>query len=201
MKVYLYFLIDKAVIKKMTDTYLLESLNHFSEPGLEDYFFYAYTAKKKVAKKFEGMRDMKKFYKKEVEMDEEEFKDLENRFFRFSALSFQSLLCSEHQHITVPVTTGEYWYCVEAREESVQSLLDIQPKINPAIFTDKIIELLGRIDYIDSLFPDFQKYREYESSTHDYVLNNAWKNELGVFLWLYSMLLIPAKVIQEGYYE
>lgn len=201
MKVFLYFLTDKNVIKKMADTYLLESLNHFQEPGYEDYFFYAFTAKKKVAKKFEKMRDMTKFFKKEVEMDEEEYRELENQFYSFSALSMQSLLCGQHQHIVIPVTTGEYWYCVESRSESLCSMFEIMPKVTPEIFEDKIINLLGTIDYNNSMFPNFQPWREYQNEAHDYVLNNGWKNELGVFLFLYSMVVIPTKVIAEGEYE
>ena len=201
LKVFLYFLTDKKVIKKMADTYLLESLSHFKEPGYEDYFFYAFTNKKKVAKKFEQMRDMTKFFKKEVEMDEDEYKDLENRFYAFSVLSMQPLLCGEHKHIIIPITSGEYWYCVEARSESMQSMFELMPKVKPDIFKDKVIQLLGKLDYNDSMFPDFQPWREYSSETHDYVLNNAWKNELGVFLFLYSMLVIPTKVITEGEYE
>lgn len=201
MKVYLYFLTDRNIIKKMADTYLLESLDHFSEPGLEDYFFYAFTAKKKVAKKFEKMRDMSKFVKKEVEMDEDEFEDLKRRFYSFCSLSNQSLLCGQHRRIRIPITTGEYWYCVESKSESIHSMLDMMPKINPSIFEDKIIQLLGKLDYNNSMFPNFQPYREYTSDTFDYVLNNAWKNELGIFLFLYSMIVKPAEVIMEGEYE
>lgn len=201
LKVFLYFLTDKKVIKKMAKTYLLESLNHFQEPGYEDYFFYAFTTKKKVAKKFEQMRDMRKFFKKEVEMDEDGYKELEGNFYSFSALSIQPLLCGEHQHILIPVTTGEYWYSVESRSESIYSMMEIMPKIRPDIFEEKIIQLLGKLDYNDSMFPDFQPYREYTSDTHDYMLNNGWKNELGVFLFLYSMIVIPTKVISEGEYE
>lgn len=201
LKVFLYFLTDKKVIKKMADTYLLESLNHFQEPEYEDYFFYAFTPKKKVAKKFEQMRDMTKFFRKEVEMDEDEYKELERNFYSFSALSIQPLLCGEHQHILIPITTGEYWYCSEARSESLNSMMELMPKVKPDIFEEKIIQLLGKLDYIDSMFPDFQPYREYTSDTYDYMLNNGWKNELGVFLFLYSMVVIPTKVISEGDYE
>lgn len=201
MKVYLYFLTDKKVIKQMAGTYLLESLNHFQEPGYEDYFFYAFTSKKKVAKRFEKMRDMTKFFKKEEEMDEDEFKELERRFYSFSALSMQSLLCGQNRHIVIPVTTGEYWYTVESRSETICSMMDYMPKVRPEIFEDKIIELLGQIDYNSYMFPDFQPWREYTSDVHDYVINNGWKNELGVFLFLYSMIVIPAKVIAEGEYE
>lgn len=201
MKVFMYFLTDKSIIKKMSDTYLLESLNHFQEPGLEDYFFYAYTDKKKVAKKFEAMRNMQKFFKKEVEMDEDEFEELDKNFYSFSKLSMSPLLCGVHTRIVLPLTTGEYWYCVESRAESINSIFDLMKKVNPAIFTEKTIQLLGKLEYNDSMFKDFQPYREYTSKTHDYMLNNAWKNELGLFLYLYSMILLPDKVLMEGKYE
>lgn len=201
LKVFLYFLTDKEVIKKMSKTYLLESLNHFQEPGYEDYFFYAFTAKKKVSRKFEQMRDMRKFFKKEVDMDEDDYEELKKIFYSFSALSMQPLLCGQHQHILIPITTGEYWYCVESRSESLCSMMELMPKVTPDIFEEKIITLLGNIEYNEYMFPDYQSWREYIGDTHDYMLNNAWKNELGVFLLLYSMIVIPAKVITEGEYE
>lgn len=201
LKVFLYFLTDKEVIKKMGKTYLLESLNHFQEPGYEDYFFYAFTAKKKVSRKFEQMRDMRKFFKKEVDMDKDDYEELKKNFYSFSALSMQPLLCGQHQHILIPITTGEYWYCVESRSESLCSMMELMPKVTPDIFEEKIITLLGNIEYNEYMFPNYQSWREYIGDTHDYMLNNAWKNELGVFLLLYSMIVIPAKVITEGEYE
>lgn len=204
MQVYLYFLTDKRILEKMTATYLLESMDHFTEPLDEGYFFYAFTNKKKVAKTFEKMRDMSKFYKKVVEMDDEEFSELKQNFYSFSALSFQSLLCSEHRHIVIPITTGEYWYCVEARSESIHSLMDIMNKVTPYIFTTKVKDLLGELQYVENMFPDMLHRPEWEyreTPTCDYMGNNGWKNELGVFLWLYSMLVIPANVLSEGIYE
>lgn len=200
MKVYMYFLIDKKLIQKMSDTYLLESLDHFSEPGLEDYFFYAFTTKKKVAKKFEAMRDMSKFFKRVQDMDEEDYKELENRFFRFSALSFQPLLCGEHQHAVIPLTTGEYWYCVEARAESVNQMLQLMPKIPPEIFEGEMFEALSQLGILDIL-SDSSMYAPEGDEVYDYIRNNGWKNELAIFLWLYGDLVEDANVIGEAYYE
>ena len=205
MKVYMYFLTDKKIIEKMTSTYMLESLDHVTEPSDEGYFFYAFTQGKKVAKSFEKMRDMSKFYKKVVDLDEDEYDELKSRFYSFSALSFQPLLCSEHKHIVIPMTSAEYWYTVEARSESIFSMIDIMCKISPYIFTQKIRDLLIDLRYVENFFPDDYAHRpEWEirdTSVSDYMTNYAWKNELGVFLFLYSMLLIPTNVISEGKYE
>lgn len=204
MKVYLYFLTDKGILKKMTDTYLLESLDHFTEPENESYFFYAFTKSKKVAKTFEKMRDMSKFYKKVANMDDDEYQDLYKRFQSFSLLQFQSLLYGEHQRVTIPITTGEYWYCVETRTESIFSMIEFMDKVDPNIFTNKVKDLLIDLQYVENMYREYAQRPEWETRNvelSDFMINNAWKNELGVFLYLYSMILIPANVLSEAIYE
>lgn len=205
MKVYLYFLTDRNIIEKMSGTYLLESLDHFTEPVDEGYFFYAFTNSKKVSKAFEKMRDMKKFYKRVESMDEDEYSELKRKFYSFSALSFQSLRCGEKQRIIIPITTGEYWYTVESRSESIYSMIEFMDKVSPYLFTQKVRDLLIDLQYVENFFPDDYAHRpEWESRNAeitDYMNNNAWKNELGVFLFLYDKLVIPANVISEGKYE
>lgn len=203
MKVYLYYLIDKGIIKYMSDMHLLEGINN---PGYydENYFFYAYTTKKRIAKKFESMRNMKVFIKKVIDMDDDEYSDLVGRFSSLNHLTEHPLLCGEKQRIIIPITTGEYWYCVESRSESMYSYLETINKIDPRIYSKKTLNLLRDLGYLD-LFPDHSHMLPIDmdkfNNVREFFTDCGWTNELGVLFCLYKDLFIPENVISEGEYE
>ena len=78
MKVYLYYLIHKPTIDILKSRRLIDWIG-VPVSEIDDVCFYGYTDDKKVAKKFESTRNMSIFKKITKNMDEDEYKALENQ--------------------------------------------------------------------------------------------------------------------------
>lgn len=199
MKVYFYYLIDKDIIKRMSDAHLLDSMSNIEEDPDDNYFFYAYTNKKKVAKRFEFMRDPNKFVRKIVNMTDKEYEDLAKRCYGFQEIIDTALLYGEHKHIILPITTSERWFCVENTVESMMEYFSRSPYIPFEIFETEIIHLLAVVGYISMRHPTVNLPGYAEESY--YSVSCGWANQLGAFLILYEDLLSYEKVIEGGVYE
>ena len=79
MKVYLYYLIHKPTIDILKSRRLIDWIG-VPVSEIDDVCFYGYTDDKKVAKKFESTRNMSIFKKITKNMDEDEYKALEDAY-------------------------------------------------------------------------------------------------------------------------
>lgn len=199
----MYYLIDKSIIKKLDSRHLLESLSNINTN--DDYFFYAYTNKKKVAKKFEKMRNMEKFILKVIDMEDYEYEELSKRCYSFQELILTPLLYRKNTRITIPITSGERWYCVENTFESFDSYKSDIFVLPFSLLTEELRLILLRLGYYDgqpdNVYPEIEEAYYSGDPVREYFDACTEENQFGLFLLLYSDLIIIEKVIMEGKYE
>jgi len=206
MKVYMFYLTDKNAVKRLKSMNLLESLS-VSSYNDSKYFFYGYTSKKKLAKKFESIHDMEKFYLKKVEMEEDEFEEFNSSNRSFHLIQETPLLCGENSHTILPLTSGEEWAVIEEAKEFIYEILCNKCKIDvipTEIFTNDMYEDLANLGYL-RYAPHYEtsSLMEYisEHEFAEYIDNNGFENRLGLYIYLYGDIIKINEVLTEGSYE
>lgn len=204
MKVRVYYLIDSGIFKELRDHKLCDWLS-VETPEDQQTCLYAYTTSKKLAKQFEETRNKDCFYKKTLEMTEEQFKEFENAFFIHAKISIASLKYSaEDDEIDVAITNGEHWYVKDSGCESTYALLEALPSIPTAkIFKKDILSVLVSLGFASEVTQELEsdeiKYLGNTDPVAYYTANYAWKNELGLFFYLYGKLVDKESVIEVAY--
>ena len=109
---------------------------------------YAYTEDPDLAKAFEDLRDMKKFYKKEVSLNSSERKELFDLHSE-CLLSIYPLKGPSSEEFPMPMTSLEN-LCVTSRASNLLVVqLPLTSEINPIIFTEEIGDALRLLGYHD----------------------------------------------------
>lgn len=139
---------------------------------------YAYTESHRLAKGFEAVRDMEKFYKKEVVITPEERKALFEEH-QESLLSMQKLKGIGEDYPMV--MTSMEWLCVESRASNLLIVqLPLLTEINPMIFTEEYLDAFRILGYTDV-------YKYSHDPNADYSLWSIFApNTLFIFLELYG---------------
>jgi hypothetical protein len=183
----MYFLIDHDVIVDLYNNGLIEWIDPSSSP---DGFLYAYTNKKKLAKLFESQRNEKVFYKKIVDMEEDEFEKMENVNSRYTKIRMEFINFDDDQFIYVPMTASEHWYACECTREIITDFLDKLPKIDSSIFRLDIYETLRDLGYNNAVtHVDELHEGELLNDVADYTYHKAWRNQFGTFLFFYQNII------------
>ena len=113
--------------------------------GLE---LYAYTEDPKLAEAFEDLRDMRRFYKKEVSLTSAERKELFDQHSE-CLLSFYRLKGPSCVEYPMPMTSLEN-LCVTSRASNLLVVqLPLTSEINPVIFNEEVGDLFRSLGYHD----------------------------------------------------
>ena len=132
MKVYIYYLIDKKIIKHLHLLGVLENISHHfveNEP-----FLYAYTNDKKIAKKFEETRNSSVFFRKVVDMNEDEFSKFEFSYRSEIKIDENELKVGKDNYVIFPTTISEYSYSVYYGRETINDILEKIPSSDGFLF-------------------------------------------------------------------
>lgn len=197
MKVYVYYLIDKDLIKMLKNRCLMDWIG-ISNDDVTDNCLYAYTKKKKIAEAFEKTRNMNIFLKKVVDMDDYEFDHLRDVCSSYAELHIHEFLYPFGEEVlmfkdpircNIAITSSESWFAEENYKESIMDYLYGLPKIeNIKIFRDDIYHILKDMDYNDSVVrnKDYIRTDEDLSPVASYSCNFAWENKIGILIFLYK---------------
>ena len=210
MKVYLYYLIHKPIIDILKSRRLIDWIG-VPVSEIDDVCFYGYTDDKKVAKKFESTRNMSIFKKITKNMDEDEYKALEDKASSFAKISISDipypfsddlLLFEDPIRCKIPLTSSEYWYGVENYKECIMETLMSLPKVpSTSIFREDIHQLLRDMDYNDSVIntSDVNECIRTCEVLHplaSYSCYYAWNNIIGILTYLYENIFNHAAIFE-----
>ena len=187
MKVWIFYITDNGIINYLSRHNLLETWT-YSESS-DKYVVYAYTNKKKIVKEFMSTRNQKAFKLREVEMDEDEYKDFDNRFYTSSKLKKEFLITKNGTPSKFVLTTSEYWFVVEQDMETTNSLIEsFSPFLydHGEIFQSSLRRYLEELGFICPRLPFLDGP---ESDVEKFMKKHAWKNQLGLFIYLYHDIL------------
>ena len=192
MKVYLFYLIDKEMIQYLKELGLCEWLN-YKEQEIEKGMLYGYTKSKKIAKAFWKSRDHTIFIKKEVELDFDEYQDLDIRSYNYGGIKEEKLsfLMDGMKQMIFPLTTAESWNVIESRGETINYYFQgyVDP-INTSIFKKDLKINLRELGYNDWVTGDNMiSEAEVLSKLERFTVHEAWKSEFGLFSFLYGDML------------
>lgn len=200
MKLWVYYLKDKDVLKDLNRKNLLDSFSEHYEDGKP--FLYAYTTKKKTAKWFKQVHNMDIFLERvEEDIDKSTFEKFENQYRNFCEITPVNLYTSQtlkeanEKGVLVPLTRGEYWFTVECGVEVMQEISDLNYIIPIGIFSGDLFALLVELMY-DTDILDMSGSSLNGDKVFEYVKENRFKNEIGRFIYLYHKTLDPVKLIE-----
>ena len=109
---------------------------------------YAYTEDAVLAKEFEDLRDMSKFYKKEVSLSSSDRKELFEQHSE-CLISLQRLKGPFSEEYPIPMTSLEN-LCVTSRASNLLIVqLPLASEINPMIFKEEVSDLFRMLGYHD----------------------------------------------------
>ena len=181
MKVYIYYLIDKKIIKHLHLLGVLENISyHFVE---NEPFLYAYTNDKKIAKKFEETRNSSVFFRKVVDMNEDEFSKFEFSYRSEIKIDENELKVGKDNYVIFPTTISEYSYSVYYGRETINDILEKIPKIPLCIFTGKSKEELSGISYNTEIL------HEEDVKVNKFVKKYGWRNDFMLLCIIYKNIL------------
>lgn len=192
MKVWIFYLTDRDIIDFYTTTCRVESTQYKQVDLNSGYLLYAYTDKKKLARLFRETRNMEKFYVKEIEITEEEFKEMDDIYHGFNNILLSSLSRDTDQENTlkIPLTSTEQWICVDNAQESLFNYVSIELMFDWTILSDKMKEHLWKTGFM--FFDDSGEHEaEIEELELKYgeVTNVRVKEPFGLFITLYDHIL------------
>lgn len=138
-------------------------------------YLYGFTNNKKLFKKF--CRIHKKFDKKIIEMDEEEYGDF-RKDHKSSEISIYSFVYGinynsgeeEALKVKLPCTKNEYVYSVDYCSETYYADIAALAVIDPAIFKDEYKEVLQFIGYVDSYMDTYAS----DEAREEYLYNDGF---------------------------
>lgn len=143
---------------------------------------YAYTEDPNLAKSFEDLRDMEKFYKKEVSLTSSDRKELFDQHSE-CLLSLYQLKGPRCEEYPMPMTSLEN-LCVTSRASNLLVVqLPLTSEINPIIFNEEVGNLFRKLGYHDL-------YRYSHDPAASGTLSQVFEvNTFYIFLEMYGDLL------------
>ena len=114
---------------------------------IPDITVYAYTDDKKIAKKFEKTRDMKRFYKKVIKGTSEDRKTLLQDYADLELELYK--LCGKNFSTEIPITKWEKFTIVNMGYRSITIDIPLFCNIFPFIFANDIREALVALKYVE----------------------------------------------------
>lgn len=195
MKVYLCLLIHKDSISELDNYELLNEWKNRHGGELSQPIIYGFTKDKKLFKDFMSLRNKNKFKTMTVDMTDIQYSNFEAVHRALSMITKSEVLYAEDSYTKLPITMGEFWYCVENIKETsfyiVEKIREPIKNIPINIFTDetrRFLEDMGFLDYLP-----FTEDRETELA--GIISKGAWRNQFGLLMYLYSSLFEVNKVL------
>ena len=190
MKLYLYYLIDNRVIKRLYNRGVLDTLTNYHT--LDDGpMLYAITTSKKMARRFEECRNMNLLKKIVKEIDDEYEPDAWERIVKDKALLF-----ANQKRLVIPLTGTEAW-CVDNASEIIISYLTLHCNIHPSVFTEEVAEAMEGIGYMDIMgYHDDDIVRRSTRYRLESVIE--WSNELGMLVWMFQEVMNLPGIMKVG---
>lgn len=149
MKVWLFYLIDKKLVKRYREYCLVDGCGYRHQAESGNWLLYSYTDKKRIAKLFKKTRNMECFYTKEVDLSDKEFEEMEGLFHGYVNLILSSLNdLYEESNIKIPVTATEQWICVDNKQETMFNYINANIMFDWRILSEDLRESLWKIGFM-----------------------------------------------------